>query len=66
MANGPSEMILLIAGLIVAGLVSGVLLDTWGDMDEAIRDKGEESAADVRTRASLVNDPSNIACFYSE
>lgn len=61
MANGPSEIILLIAGLIVAGLVSGVLLETWGDMDEAIRDKGEESAADVRTRASLVNDPSNIA-----
>ena len=60
MANGPSEIILLIAGLIVAGLVSGVLLDTWGDMDSAIEDRGKEGAEDVRTRASLVNDPSNV------
>ena len=39
MASGPSEIILLIAGLIVAGLVSGVLLDTWDDMDSAIEDR---------------------------
>ena len=57
MASGPSEIILLIAGLIVAGLVSGVLLD----MDSAIEDRGKEGAEDVRTRASLVNDPSNVA-----
>jgi archaellum component FlaG (FlaF/FlaG flagellin family) len=61
MASGPSEIILLIAGLIVAGLVSGVLLDTWDDMDSAIEDRGKEGAEDVRTRASLVNDPSNVA-----
>ena len=60
MANGPSEFMLLIAVLIVAGLVSGVLLDTWGDMDSAIEDRGKEGAEDVRTRASLVNDPSNV------
>ena len=61
MASGPSEIILLIAGLIVAGLVSGVLLETWYDMDSAIEDRGKEGAEDVRTRASLVNDPSNMA-----
>ena len=61
MASGPSEIILLIAGLIVAGLVSGVLLETWDDMDSAIEDRGKEGAEDVRTRASLVNDPSNMA-----
>ena len=60
MASGPSEIILLCAGLIVAGLVSGVLLDTWDDMDSAIDDRGKEGAEDVRTRASLVNDPSNM------
>jgi archaellum component FlaG (FlaF/FlaG flagellin family) len=60
MASGPSEIILLIAGLIVAGLVSGVLLETWDDMDRAIGDRGKEGAEDVRTRASLVNDPSNM------
>ena len=61
MASGPSEIILLIAGLIVAGLVSGVLLETWDDMDSAIEYSGKEGAEDVRTRASLVNDPSNMA-----
>ena len=49
MASGPSEIILLIAGLIVAGLVSGVLLETWDDMDSAIEDRGKEGAEDVRT-----------------
>ena len=61
MANGPGEIILLCAGLIVAGLVSGVLLETWDDMDAALEERGKEGAADVRTRASLVNDPLNIA-----
>ena len=61
MASGPSEIILLIAGLIVAGLVSGVLLETWDDMDSAIEDRGKAGAEDVSTRASLVNDPSNMA-----
>ena len=60
MANGPSEIILLCAGLIVAGLVSGVLLQTWDDMDHALEDRGKEGAEEARTRASLVNDPSNM------
>ncbi len=60
MAAGPSEIILLCAGLIVAGLVSGVLLETWDDMDRAIDDRGKEGAEDIRTRVSLVNDPSNM------
>ena len=66
MANGPGEIILLCAGLIVAGLVSGVLLETWDDMDAALEERGKEGAADVRTRASLVNDPLNIAWDNTE
>ena len=66
MANGPGEIILLCAGLIVAGLVSGVLLETWDDMDAALEERGKESAADVRTRASLLNDPLNIAWNNAE
>jgi archaellum component FlaG (FlaF/FlaG flagellin family) len=66
MASGPSEIILLIAGLIVAALVSGVLLETWDDMDSAIDDRGKEGAEDVRTRASMVNDPSNVAWDNTE
>ena len=53
-------MILLSAGLIVAALVSGVLLGAWDDMSDAIDERGEQSAEIIRTRASLVNDPSNM------
>ena len=66
MASGPSEIILLIAGLIVAGLVSGALLGAWDDMDAAIDERGKEGAEDVRTRASMVNDPSNVAWDNTE
>jgi len=59
-ASGPSEMILLSAGLIVAALVSGILLQTWGDMDDVLDERGKQGAEDVRTRVSLVTDPINI------
>ena len=61
MASGPSEMILLSAGLIVAALVSGLLLQTWEDMDNVIDDRGKHGMEDVRTRGSLVSDPMNIS-----
>ena len=54
MASGPSEMILLSAGLIVAALVSGLLLQTWDDMDDTIDDRGKHGMEDIRTRGSLV------------
>tara|TARA_Y100000746_G_scaffold203662_1_gene189826 strand:- start:8 stop:496 length:489 start_codon:yes stop_codon:yes gene_type:complete len=59
--SGPSELILLSAGLIVAALVSGILLDTWDDMDDVLDERGKQGAEDVRTRLSLVSDPINIA-----
>ena len=59
-ASGPSEMILLSAGLIVAALVSGILLQTWDDMDDVLDERGKQGAEDVRTRVSLVSDPINI------
>lgn len=61
MGSGPSELILLSAGLIVAALVSGVLLGTWDDMDDVLDERGRQGAEDVRTRASLASDPINIA-----
>jgi len=60
MSSGPSELIMLSAGLIVAALVSGVLLTTWDDMSEILDDRGKQDAEDVRTRVSLVSDPLNI------
>ena len=59
-ASGPSEIILLSAGLIVAALVSGILLQTWDDMDDVLDERGKQGAEDVRTRVSLVSDPINI------
>ena len=59
-ASGPSELILLSAGLIVAALVSGILLQTWDDMDDVLDERGKQGAEDVRTRVSLVSDPINI------
>ena len=61
MTSGPSEIILLSAGLIVAALVSGILLGTWDDMDDILDERGKQGAEDVRTRVSLVSDPINIA-----
>ena len=58
--SGPSELILLSAGLIVAALVSGILLQTWDDMDDVLDERGKQGAEDVRTRVSLVSDPINI------
>ncbi len=59
--SGPSELILLSAGLIVAALVSGIRLDTWDDMEDVLDERGKQGAEDVRTRVSLVSDPINIA-----
>ena len=59
-ASGPSEIILLSAGLIVAALVSGILLQTWDDMDDVLDERGKQGAEDVRTRVSMVSDPINI------
>ena len=59
-ASGPSEIILLSAGLIGAALVSGILLQTWDDMDDVLDERGKQGAEDVRTRVSLVSDPINI------
>ena len=61
MSDGPSELILLSAGLIVAALVSGVLLGTWDDMSGILDERGKQGAEDVRTRVSLTSDPINIA-----
>ena len=41
-ASGPSEIILLSAGLIVAALVSGILLQTWDDMDDVLDERGKQ------------------------
>jgi len=61
MGDGPSEMIMLMTGLIVAGLVSAVLLSTWDTISQGLEDQGELEIKDAKTRASLISDPSAIS-----
>ena len=63
MGDGPSEMILLIAGLIVAALVSGVLLQSWDEMSGVLDQRGKQRMEDVKTRVSLTSDPINIGWY---
>ena len=61
MGDGPSEMIRLMTGLIVAGLVSAVLLSTWDTISDGLENQGELEVQDAKTRASLISDPSSIS-----
>ena len=61
MGDGPSEMIMLMTGLIVAGLVSAVLLSTWDTISDGLENQGELEVQDAKTRASLISDPSLIS-----
>ena len=61
MGEGPSEMIMLMTGLIVAGLVSAVLLSTWDTISQGLENQGELEIKDAKTRASLISDPSAIS-----
>jgi archaellum component FlaG (FlaF/FlaG flagellin family) len=56
-------MILLIAGLIVAALVSGVLLQSWDEMERVLDQRGKQGMEDVKTRVSLASDPVNIGWY---
>lgn len=66
MGDGPSEMIMLMTGLIVAGLVSAVLLSTWDTISQGLENQGELEIKDAKTRASLINDPSLISWDNTE
>ena len=61
MGDGPSEMIMLMTGLIVAGLVSAVLLSTWDTISDGLENQGELEVQDTKTRASVISDPSLIS-----
>ena len=49
MGDGPSEMIMLMTGLIVAGLVSAVLLSTWDTISDGLENQGELEVQDAKT-----------------
>ncbi|HJM66298.1 MAG TPA: hypothetical protein QF555_01975 [Candidatus Thalassarchaeaceae archaeon] len=58
--GGASEMIMLVASLIVAGVVSAVLIQAWGGVSYALDSGADQIEANANTDATLVSDPMNI------
>lgn len=60
MGDGPSELIMLTTGLVVATIVSSLLLSTWGSISQGLDNQGEQELMDSKTRVSIVNNPASI------
>ncbi len=60
MGDGPSELIMLTTGLVVATIVSSLLLSTWGSISQGLDNQGEQELMDSKTRISIVNNPASI------
>lgn len=58
--GGASDMIMLVASLIVAGIVSAVLIQAWGGISSALNDGANQIEANEKTDATLISDPMNI------
>ena len=58
--GGASEMILLVASLIVAGIVSGVLVGSYANIVDGMEAAASQSEINSKTSSALVSDPMNI------
>tara|TARA_B100000902_G_scaffold28834_1_gene34644 strand:+ start:9290 stop:9763 length:474 start_codon:yes stop_codon:yes gene_type:complete len=58
--GGASDMIMLVASLIVAGIVSAVLIQAWAGVSMALNDGADQIEANEKTDATLISDPMNI------
>ncbi|MEE3082466.1 MAG: hypothetical protein VX320_00060 [Candidatus Thermoplasmatota archaeon] len=59
--GGASEMVMLITGLLTAGIVASLLVASWGSLAETVGDAQSEIEVSSRTRADLASDPSQIS-----
>ena len=59
--GGASEMLMLITGLITAGIAASVLIASWGGIANSIETSKTQVEADTMTKASLTSDPMNMA-----
>ncbi len=57
---GASEMIILVASLLVAGIASVVLIDAWDGVATANGDVVNARAANMETEISFGGDPANV------
>ena len=58
--GGVSEMIMLVASLLVAGIVSGVLVGSYANIVDGMEGTASQSDVNSKTSSGLVSDPMNI------
>ncbi|MDP6906630.1 MAG: hypothetical protein QF440_04360 [Candidatus Thalassarchaeaceae archaeon] len=59
--GGASELVMLVTGLLTAGIVASLLVASWGSLAEIVGDTQTQIQVDSKTRASLASDPMQIA-----
>lgn len=59
--GGASELIMLISGLLVAGIVTTLLIASWGGLANTVETAQTQVEADSKTDAALASDPMQIS-----
>jgi len=59
--GGASELVMLITGLLTAGIVASLLVASWGSLAATVDNNQSEIEVNTKTRAALASDPSQIS-----
>ena len=59
--GGASELIMLISGLMVAGIVTTLLIASWGGLATSVDTVQTQAEADAKTEAALTSDPMQVS-----
>lgn len=59
--GGASELIMLISGLLVAGIVTTLLIASWGGLANSVETAQTQVEANSKTSAALASDPMQIS-----
>ena len=58
--GGASELIMLITGLLTAGIVASLLISSWGGLANSVDTAQTEVEADAKTMSALTSDPMQV------
>ena len=59
--GGASELIMLISGLLVAGIVTTLLIASWGGLANSVDTAQNQVEANSKTNAALASDPMQVS-----
>ncbi|MEE2748149.1 MAG: hypothetical protein VX473_06775 [Candidatus Thermoplasmatota archaeon] len=59
--GGASELIMLISGLLVAGIVTTLLVASWGGLANSVDTAQNQVEANSKTKAALISDPMQVS-----